>query len=192
MCYLMLKGIIEYSHDLLKKSISAGEIAIDATCGNGNDTLFLSKLVGEEGRVIAFDIQQMAIQNSQQLMTNHERNNVTFIHDSHANVEKHLSDALKGKIGGAIFNLGYLPRSDKTIITKGDSTVAAIDSLLKYIKKDGLIVIVIYHGHEGGELEKSQVLDYVMSLDQKEVNVVKYRFINQKNNPPFVVAIHKK
>lgn len=188
----MLKGILNYSHHLLNKSINQGDIAIDATCGNGNDTLYLSKIVGEQGKVIAFDIQEQAIQNSRQLIADNERDNVSFIHDSHEKIQDYLPDKLKGKVGGAVFNLGYLPRSDKSIITKGESTIVAIDSILEYLKKDGLIVIVIYHGHEGGKTEKELVLRHVIKLDQNKYNVLKYGFINQKNNPPFIVAIQKK
>lgn len=188
----MLKGIIDYSHELLKTSITEGEVAIDATCGNGNDTLVLSQIVGDSGHVYAFDIQEQAIQNSKQLLAEHERNNVTLIHGNHAELEQYVPEKLKGKVGGAIFNLGYLPRSDKTIITKGETTIAAIESILSYLKKNGVIVIVIYHGHEGGQTEKEQVLAYAKNLDQKKHNVLMYRFINQKNNPPFIVAIQKK
>lgn len=188
----MLKGIIQYSHHLLTESINKGETVIDATCGNGNDTLMLSKLVGEKGKVLAFDIQEQAIQNSQQLLMDHNRHNVSFIHDSHANIEKYLSEDVQGNIGGAIFNLGYLPRSDKSIITKGETTIQAVKSILKYLKKDGLVIIVVYHGHEGGKTEKEAVLEFAVNLDQKKYNVLDYRFINQKNNPPFIVAIQKK
>ena len=188
----MLKGIIQYSHHLLNKSIHEGESVIDATCGNGNDTLFLSEIVGDQGKVFAFDIQEQAIKNTRQLVAKHNRQNVHLIHDSHAHIENHISQDLKGKIGGAIFNLGYLPRSDKSIITQGETTIMAIDSILQYLKKNGLIVLVVYHGHEGGKEEKKQVLSHVVNLDQKKYHVLKYGFINQQNNPPFIVAIHKK
>lgn len=188
----MLKGIIQFSHHLLKKSVNKGDIAIDATCGNGNDTLILSDIVGENGQVLAFDIQEKAIQSSKQLIMDNNRDNVHFIHDSHANIEKYIKIENKEKIGGAIFNLGYLPRSDKTIITRGESTIVAINSILKYLKKDGIVVAVVYHGHEGGKTEKEMVLKHVINLDQKVYNVLKYGFINQKNNPPFIIAIQKR
>ncbi len=187
----MLKGILQYAHTLLDKSVNKGETVIDATCGNGHDTLFLSKLVGEEGHVLAFDIQQQAITNTKKRLEQNKRTNVSLIHDSHAHIEKYIQLEKHGPIGGAIFNLGYLPRSDKTVITKGDTTVQAMKAILKVLKKDGLIVAVIYHGHEGGEEEKNEVLQFTSALDQKEYKVIKYGFINQKNNPPFIVAIQK-
>lgn len=188
----MLKGIINFSHYLLEESVKKGETVIDATCGNGNDTLFLSKLVSEKGHVLSFDIQEQAIQNAKQLITNHHRDNVSFILDSHAHVTKYVTPEMKGEIGGAIFNLGYLPKSDKTIITQGCSTITAIDAMLQLLKKDGLVIIVVYHGHEGGKAEKETVLKHVSNFDQKHYQVLRYGFINQKNNPPFILAIQKK
>lgn len=188
----MLKGILNYAHHLLEESVNEGEIVIDATCGNGNDTLFLSKLVGNEGHVLAFDIQEQAIQNTAQLISDNGFDNVSVIHDSHAHIEKYLPKNMNKPIAGAIFNLGYLPKSDKTIITEGQSTITAVDTILDHLKKDGLVVIVVYHGHEGGKSEKELVLKHVVHLDQKEYSVLKYGFINQKNNPPFIVAIQKR
>ncbi len=188
----MLKGILNYAHHLLEDSIKEGELVIDATCGNGNDTLFLSKIVGDKGHVLAFDIQEQAIENTKQLISDNGFDNVSVINDSHAHIEKYLPEEIDKTIGGAIFNLGYLPRSDKTIITVGQSTIIAVDTILHHLKKDGLVVIVVYHGHEGGKDEKETVLKHVINLDQKEYTVLKYGFINQKNNPPFIIAIQKR
>lgn len=185
-----MKGIIQYSHDLLAQSIDEGEIAIDATCGNGNDTLALSNLVGENGRVFAFDIQKQAIHTTKQLLDHHRRTNVKLIHDSHANMTDYLKKT--DQIGGAIFNLGYLPKSDKTVITKGDTTIAALEAILQQLKIDGITVLVVYHGHEGGQDEKTVLLQFVTQLNQKQFHVLRYGYINQKNNPPFVIAIKKR
>lgn len=119
----MVMKILDFSHQLLKDCIKEGETVVDATCGNGNDTLFLSKLVGKTGQVYAFDIQEQAITQTKQLLEENKQVNVTLILDSHANMEKYLPETIKGKLGGAIFNLGYLPHSDKTIITKGNTTI---------------------------------------------------------------------
>ncbi|MEN2768312.1 tRNA (mnm(5)s(2)U34)-methyltransferase [Ornithinibacillus xuwenensis] len=187
-----MKSILKYSHHLLEEIVKPGETVIDATCGNGNDTLFLSKLVGEQGEVLAFDIQEQAIDHTDQLLMENNCTNVSLVLDSHANLENYLSADLEGKIGGAIFNLGYLPKSDKSIITKGNSTIAAIHAILKYLKPNGRIILVVYYGHEGGDVERNDIMKHVISLDQKKYSVLQYGFINQKNNPPFIIAIHKK
>ncbi|HLR16100.1 MAG TPA: class I SAM-dependent methyltransferase [Bacillota bacterium] len=187
---MLIKGVIQYAHHLLEESVSEGEIVIDATCGNGNDTLFLSKLVGDEGRVIGFDIQKEAIESTSHLLKEHKRTNMTLVHDSHAEMYKYVSS--QATIGGAIFNLGYLPRSDKKIITKPESTIEAIDKILPILKRRGMIVLVVYHGHDGGKDEKKELLKHIIELDQKQYTVLRYGFINQKNNPPFILAIQKK
>jgi len=187
----MLKGIIPFAHQLLENSVKQGDTVVDATCGNGNDTLFLSELVGKTGHVYAFDIQEQAIQTTKSVLQDNDRH-VHVIHDSHAKIDQYLPKELENKLAGAIFNLGYLPRSDKQIITKSESTILAIETLLRFIKRGAIIVIVVYHGHTGGKTEKDAVLDYTEKLDQKQFAVLKYQFINQKNNPPYVVAIQKK
>lgn len=184
-----MQGIIQYSHELLTNSIQQGEIAIDATCGNGNDTLVLSDLVGKTGRVLAFDIQKQAITNTEQLLKQHGKTNVKLIHDGHEHIGKYLHN--KEEIGGAIFNLGYLPKSDKKIITKGETTITALETILQSLKQNGLVVLVVYHGHDGGENEKKMLLEYVRQLQQKKYHVLKYEFINLINKPPFIIAIEK-
>ena len=188
----MIKGIINYSHHLLECCVTKGDTVIDATCGNGHDTLFLSELVGPEGHVISFDIQQQAIGNTQKKMTEHNIHNVELVHDNHAHVANHLTAAHMNGIGGAIFNLGYLPGSDKSIITNASSTLISLDTILGFLKPKGVIVLVVYYGHDGGRSEKDALLKHVIQLDQKKYNVLKYGFINQKNNPPFIIAVQRK
>src|SRR5690606_36190027 len=107
----MLKGILNFAHHLLEESIEQGELVIDATCGSGNDTIFLSELVGTAGQVLAFDIQEQAIAVTGETLNDRGIENVSLIHDSHANIEKYMPKERSHTIGGAIFNLGYLPRS---------------------------------------------------------------------------------
>lgn len=187
-----MQKIIPFAHALLEETVQPGDVMVDATCGNGHDTVLASKLTGTAGHVYACDIQQQAIEATKQLITKHELENVTFIQDSHANLAKYLPADLFGKLTAAIFNLGYLPRSDKTIITTADSTIKAIELLLSYLKQGGRVVLVIYHGHEGGEEEKQAVMGLAKNLDQNQYEVLCYQFINQQNNPPFVLAIEKK
>lgn len=187
---MSLKGIINYSHYLIENCADEGDTVIDATCGNGHDTLFLSKLVGDNGHVFAFDIQSQAIETTHQLLAQEDRDNVTLILDNHANIGQYIETDTK--ISAAIFNLGYLPRSDKSVITKGETTIVALEEILLRLKRKGIVVLVVYHGHDGGEKEKEIILKHVVRLDQKKYNVLKYGFINQKNNPPFIIAIEKK
>lgn len=188
----MMKGIINYSHYLLETAVKEGDTVIDATCGNGNDTVFLSKLVGKSGHVFGFDIQEQAVTNTKNMLAKSGLSNADIIQDSHSNFIHHIPVDKLTRLGGAIFNLGYLPGSDKSIITRSESTILAVEGILSYLKRNGLVVLVIYHGHEGGTEEKEQLMKYARLLDQKLFHVLYYGFINQKNDPPFILAIQKR
>jgi len=191
---MILKPMLAFAHTLLKDALAPGDIAIDCTMGNGNDTLFLAKLVGEGGHVFAFDIQEAAIENTRKLLEQSGAlaAGVTLIKACHASLQEHIpADSLK-KCRAAIFNLGYLPGSDKQICTVAHTTIAAIEALLAALDPGGLIVLVVYPGHAQGKLETSELLDYCKAADYKTVNVTMYRILNNPNQPPFVIALEKK
>lgn len=188
----MMKGIIQFSHHLIEEAVNKGETVIDATCGNGYDTVFLSNIVGEKGHVFGFDIQEQAIQHTRENLALHKITNTTVIKDSHSNAIHHLTVDQLTSLGAAIFNLGYLPGSDKGIVTKSETTILAIEGILTHLKENGIVVLVVYHGHEGGSIEKRNIMEYVQQLDQKLYSVLYYGFVNQKNTPPFIIAIEKK
>jgi SAM-dependent methyltransferase len=190
---MLLERILPYTKTLLRQAVSEGDIAIDATCGNGNDTLFLAQLVGDSGHVYGFDIQKEAIENTDKLLSkNNVRKQVTLFQKSHDTFPSLLPITHLAKIKAAIFNLGYLPKGDKSIVTTPETTISAVKELFRHMPSGGLIILVVYHGHPGGEREKDALLEYVETLEQKKANVLKYQFINQINHPPFIVAIEKK
>ncbi|KXG76843.1 hypothetical protein AN619_08350 [Thermotalea metallivorans] len=179
--------------NLAKHIISAvvqeGDTVIDATMGNGNDTLYLRKMVGNTGKVIAFDIQEKAIENTKKLLQSfHMADAVELIHDGHENMDLYVFQ----EVSAVMFNLGYLPKGDHHIVTKPDTTIIAIEKALSLLKRNGIITIAVYHGHEEGMIEKDQVLAYATTLDQNQFHVLRLDFINQKNNPPFLLVIEKK
>lgn len=190
---MKLERVLPYSKKIMTLAVSEGDIAVDCTVGNGHDTLFLAELVGESGHVYGFDIQSEALTNTKDLLEEHRADSrVTLFQASHADVLDRIPKAQHDQIRGAIFNLGYLPGGDKEIVTVPESTIIAVDNLLSVMKKEGVIVIVVYHGHPEGQLERDALLDYVTKLDQKKAHVLQYRFMNQINNPPFIIAIEKK
>lgn len=184
---MMINKAIDFSRYLISNSLNTGDTAVDATAGNGNDTIFLSTLVGATGRVYAFDIQDKAIHNTKLKLKDHSLDNVFAINDGHENMDNYVSNEL----GAVMFNLGYLPGGDHNIITKADSTVTALKKALKLIKKNGIISIVCYSGHRGGKEERNNLIQNLEELDQKTYQVLYYTFINQINNPPELIAIEK-
>lgn len=167
----------------LKEIIKPNDSVIDATMGNGNDTLFLASL---NANVVAFDIQEKAIENTQKRLD--EANlSAKLILDGHQNINQYVTTSIKA----AIFNLGYLPNADKSIITTAKTTLCAIEQCAELLEKNGRIAIMIYYGHEGGNLEKKAILDFVANLPQENYQVYQYCALNQKNKPPFLVMIEK-
>ncbi len=180
---------VEFSHLLLKENVGAGDLVIDATAGNGHDTKYLAELVGAEGKVFSFDIQENAVNRTRELLKiNGLAERAELVLDSHANIDQYLTQ----KISAAIFNLGYLPGGNKEIITKSESTTAALNKSIELLKKNGVIILVIYSGHSGGKEEKKVLLDFASELNYKKFNVLNYDFLNQPGPPPQVLAIKKR
>lgn len=190
---MKLERILPFARKLLEAAVQPGDAVVDATLGNGHDTLFLANLVGDTGQVFGFDIQEQAIINTKaRLSENGLLDRATLFPKGHENISELVPKNYYGKITGAIFNLGYLPGGDKTIVTTPETTIQAIESLISMLAPEGIIVLVIYHGHEEGAHERDQLLPFLRTLDQNEVHVLQYQFINQVNNPPFIMAIEKK
>jgi len=185
---MKLLRVLPSAMQLLAETVLPGEIVVDATAGNGYDSLFLAEHVGEQGHVYSFDIQQAALTSTAKRL-GELTNRVSLILDSHENVDQYVTK----EIAGAMFNLGYLPSGeDLSIVTQPESTIKAIHKLLNMLKVGGIISIVVYNGHVGAANERKALLNYVHSLEQSDVQVIKYEQINQQNDPPFLIAIEKK
>ena len=181
--------ITSWVHHFLEDHVQPRDICIDATMGNGNDTALLSKLVGEKGKVIAFDIQQMALDHTKEkLVKENCPENYELILDSH---ETMASYAKEDTVSCITFNLGYLPGGDHEKATKGDSSIRAIETGLRLLKKKGLMTVCIYSGGDSGFDEKEAVLSYIKSLDAKKYLVIVSEYANRPNNPPIPVLIIK-
>lgn len=179
----MLQKILPTAKNFIKEIVNSDDITVDATCGNGHDTLFLSDLV-PDGHVYSFDIQFEALSNAR---TNINKDNISFINDGH----ERMSDYIKVPVKAGIFNLGYLPGGDKSITTTYDTTIAAVHELFNLLTVNGRIVIVIYHGHESGKIERDALLQSLSAWPQDTAKVLQYQYINQKNNAPFLIIIEK-
>ena len=184
-----INKITEVNKIFLDKIVQKGDVVIDATMGNGYDTIYLCNLVGENGKVYAFDVQEEAIKSTKKKV---ERDNMTdrveLILDGHQNLDKYV----KEEVSCVVFNLGYLPRAKHVVITKPDTTLEAIKKSLKLLKPNGIISIAAYIGHEGGLEEKNYICEYLDNLNQNEFNVLHMQFTNQINNPPQLILIEKK
>ena len=178
-----MKRPLEMAHDFLAEVVTKEDIVVDATMGNGHDTLFLAKLAKQ---VFAFDIQEQALEKTQERLHQAGLKNTSLILQGHETVNQYVSE-----VKAAIFNLGYLPSADKSVITQPQTTIEALEKLCQLLVKGGRIAIMIYYGHEGGDVERDAVLDFVSQLPQQEYTATIYRTLNQINNPPFLVMIEK-
>ncbi|OHS86094.1 SAM-dependent methyltransferase [Streptococcus sp. HMSC34B10] len=178
-----MKKPLEMAHDFLAQVITKDDVVVDATMGNGHDTLFLAKLAKQ---VYAFDIQEKALEKTSQRLQEAGLTNAELILQGHETVDQFV-----GEVKVAIFNLGYLPSADKNIITKPQTTIEALEKLCRMLIKGGRIAIMIYYGHEGGDIERDAVMDFVSQLPQQEYTATIYRTLNQINNPPFLIMIEK-
>lgn len=190
---MKLHRILPFARLLLENAVQPGDIVVDGTMGNGFDTAFLARIIGENGHVYAFDIQSEAIQNTTvRLATEQLLDRCTLFHAGHEQLNSLIPVHETRKMTGAIFNLGYLPGGDKSITTHGSTTISAIEQLLHLMAPEGIIVLVIYHGHPEGEAERDELLEYVKNIPQDKAHVLHYGFMNQVNHPPFIVAIEKR
>lgn len=187
----MLQTALHFSHSLLEEILQPGDHVIDATMGNGYDTVFMAEKIGKAGHVYSFDIQKEALLSTKSKLTEQDLLDRTSLFlQGHETLGTVVDEAHPIKAG--IFNLGYLPKSDKSVITLPETTRTAMEEILKRLVPRGRMILVVYYGHEGGEKELDMVQDYCQSLPQEKYNVLKYQFINQKNNPPILYCVEKK
>ncbi|MCC3868427.1 tRNA (mnm(5)s(2)U34)-methyltransferase [Terrisporobacter mayombei] len=184
-----INKITEVNKIFLEKIIEKGHVVIDATMGNGYDTVYLGNLVGETGKVYAFDVQEEALTSTRKkVIRDNMEDRVELILDGHENLDKYV----KEEVSCVVFNLGYLPRAKHMVITKPDTTLEAVKKSLELLKQNGVISIATYIGHEGGLDEKNYICEYLDNLDQKQYNVLHMEFTNQINNPPQLILVEKK
>ena len=190
---MKLERILPFSKSLLKQFVSDGSIAVDATCGNGHDTLFLAQLVGENGKVYGFDIQQEALkQTTIHLRQAKMQQRVTLFHACHTEMQRLIPKTLHQQISSVVFNLGYLPGGNHQITTCADSTISAVKQALNLIQIGGLVLLIVYPGHEAGKVESHAVFSWVKQLPGDLYDVLHYAYINKKKAPPYILAIEKK
>ena len=174
-----------HKHFILEH-LGEGEVAVDFTMGNGNDTLFLSKTVGEHGRVYAFDIQEAAIESTRShLAENGAPENYTLICASHHRVREFVKEPIKA----GMFNLGYLPRSgEKGVTTKRETTMAAVEAAIDMLLPDGVLIIAIYPGHEEGAIEGDMLREYFKTTSRFKICPSEFHILNSPASPYFFLV----
>lgn len=190
-------SVLSFAHKLTSERLQPGDYAVDATAGTGADTLFLAQACGKRGHVFAFDVQSEALHITQERLDKIEPPTrlakVTLFHRSHAEMEDALPAEAHGHLGSIMFNLGYLPttEADHSVITLTESTLEALEVGVRLLRPRGLITIVLYPGHPGGETEAAAVESWAASLPSSIGQSIVYRQL-QRSTAPYLIAIEKR
>lgn len=179
----------ERAHEAVRAIVRSGDHVIDATAGNGRDTCFLADLVGPEGRVFAFDIQEEAIASTRSRLVaqGFKDERVALIHASHVTLQRHIEEP----VAAVMFNLGYLPGGDHGWRTCREKTLVALAEGWTALREGGVMSVVCYRGHPGGLEEGEGVLEFAGRLQDRGA-VVGISGKKETEAGPFLVVIEKK
>lgn len=188
----LIQTTTEFAFYIVKGYIQQGDILVDATCGNGHDTLSMAKT--QPSQLYGFDIQPEAIESTKKRLISEGFENelndgsIKLICDSHENIGAYIP----GEIKAAVFNLGYLPGHKKDFTTTLYSTMKAVTSTLELLMPGGIMGITMYSGHSTGLEEKDALLSWSSQLDPQIYHTAYISMTNQKNNPPEILLITRK
>ena len=174
--------------DILRRAVEPGDTAVDATMGNGYDTLFLCELVGEQGKVFAFDVQAQAVENTRKRLTEAgviERAKLFCLG------HEHMAEQVREPAAAVVFNLGWLPGGDHGITTHWETTHQAVESALALLKPCGVLVICAYPGHAEGDRERQALTDMLAALPPQQYNVLWHKFLNAGPGAPECFAVQR-
>lgn len=185
--------VTDWCHEMIRSHGRAEGFYIDATMGGGRDTLFLSKLAGERGRVLAFDIQPEALDATRELLhrsgiAGAKEERIRLILDGHEHMDRYAKDHTADVI---CFNFGYFPGGDHRIATRAETSTDAVEKGLRILKPGGMMSLCIYSGGDTGFEEKEALLTYMRTLPAKEYTVIVNEYYNRANHPPMPVFIFK-
>lgn len=187
--------ITHWCHEIIRSQAEREGFYIDATMGKGNDTKLLCELAKDQGRILAFDIQKEALEETEKMLKGYEigrkmyeDGRIQLILDGH----EHMGMYAESETADVIcFNFGYLPGGDHRIATKVETSVEAIKKGLKILKRGGMMSLCIYSGGDTGFEEKDAILEYLRSLPARDYTVIQNTYFNRGNNPPMPVFIFK-
>jgi len=189
---MILLPALAASHYFIEKVVRPGDVVVDATVGNGHDTCFLAQLVGPRGRVFGFDIQPLALERAAaRLQEKGLVDRVQLCLAGDERLQEHVPVEWHGAVRAVMFNLGYLPGSDKSVKTKAETTIMALEASLNVLAPGGIVSVVVYTGHPEGKAEQEALYQWASQLDQRRVQVAAYQFLNQVGHPPSLMVLEK-
>ncbi len=185
-------ALVIQAHDTVSAVLGEGGLAIDATVGNGHDTLFLARQVGVSGRVFGFDVQAQALEAARQrLQEAGVADRVTLIGCGHEQMAQQLPPAAYGRVQAIMFNLGYLPGSDRACVTAPVTTLPALQQSLAWLAPGGVLTVLAYTAHAGGREEANAVREWGQALDPAQFSFASPHNEHAQGISPELVLIHK-
>ncbi len=176
------------AREAIQRTVLPGDSVIDATMGNGHDTLMLCEAVGPCGRVYAFDIQLQAVDETEKRLREHGMaDRATLIHAGHERMAEYVKEPVKA----VMFNLGWLPGGNHSVTTKWETTRQAVESALNLLLPSGIVVICAYPGHEEGAREERELTAFLSGLSNRQYNVLHQRFLNATSGAPECYVIQR-
>lgn len=183
---MRLNNLLDIQKLLIKTYLDRISVGVDATLGNGNDTVTMCEMFGDSIKIYAFDIQKQAIESSKKSIDSKYLGNIKFINDSHEYIDNYVTERPEL----IMFNLGYLPKSDHVIKTNSYTTLRALKKSVKMVKPGGLITIMFYIGHDNAR-EYNNLIEFVRILDPSKFKAIHVNPVNQDSNAPKLVVIQK-
>ena len=178
-----------WAAELIDPALCPGARAVDATMGNGGDTLRLCRLVGDTGRVYAFDIQPEAVARTRQRLEGEGMlDRAALFCAGH----EHMAELVPEPVDAVVFNLGWLPGARHGVTTRVETTLRAVNAALALLKPEGLMTVCVYPGHEEGARELEALNAWASGLDPKRFDVMARHYVNQPNDPPRLIAVRKR
>ncbi len=184
----LLRSARYLAAECLQAVIQPGDTAVDATMGNGHDTCFLAGLVSEQGRVIAFDVQAQAVEQTRQRL---DATGLLPRAELHLMGHERMAEVVQAPVRAVVFNLGWLPSGDKSVTTHWDTTRVAVLAALELLLPLGVLVVCVYPGHPAGDMEREELTKLLKSLPPQRFNVLHQVFLNAGDGAPQCYVVQR-
>lgn len=184
----VLRNARHLAADYMARAIRPGDTVVDATMGNGKDTLFLCELVGERGHVYAFDVQPEAVERTRGRVEEAGfAGRTTLLLAGHET----MAEKIAGPVQAVMFNLGWLPGAAHAVTTRTETTLAAVRAATELLAPGGVATVCVYPGHEEGARELEALRAFVSQMDVRRFNTLHHVFANASDQTPQLFLIQR-